>query len=193
MTATGPNGAANATVTLIPPTPVITGVGNGQLPLGIFSATITGTGFLASSVAQLNGTPLGTIYSSGALNVTGFYCTIRPGEHHCQQRFCTSQPFPVQIGVANAQVSAAGGAAVPGTSCIRPHAHGCRERPDHRLPGVADRAIQHGAGLQLQHHHQRSGRHAGPFSDQRGDESGSVAAARGVRAEPDLRDFHSER
>ena len=56
VTATGPNGTATATVTLIPPTPVITGVGsNGQLPLGIFSTTITGTGFTATSVALLNG------------------------------------------------------------------------------------------------------------------------------------------
>ena len=53
VTATGTNGTATATVTLIPPTPVITAVGsNGQLPLGIFTTTITGTGFIASSVAS---------------------------------------------------------------------------------------------------------------------------------------------
>ena len=47
VTATGPNGSATATVTLIPPAPVITGVGsNGQLPLGFSPRPITGTGFL---------------------------------------------------------------------------------------------------------------------------------------------------
>ncbi len=73
MTVTGANGVATAAVTLIPPAPMITGVGtNGQLPLGIFSATITGTGFQPSSVAKLNGSALGTTYSAGSLSVTGF-------------------------------------------------------------------------------------------------------------------------
>jgi uncharacterized protein (DUF1800 family) len=108
VTATGPNGMATATVTLIPPTPVITGVGaNGQLPLGIFSATITGTGFESTSVAALNGTPLGTAFASGALTVSGFSSVSGAGNIAVSNGSVVSQPFPVQIGVANAQVSAA--------------------------------------------------------------------------------------
>ncbi len=60
-------------MTLVPPAPVITGVGtNGQLPLGIFSATISGSGFISTSVASLNGVALSTAYSAGSLSVTGF-------------------------------------------------------------------------------------------------------------------------
>ncbi|MFI4980804.1 MAG: hypothetical protein ACHQIO_10675, partial [Nevskiales bacterium] len=71
---TGPNGAGQATVTLVPPTPVITAAGtNSQLPLGSFSTTVTGTGFTTQSVAKLNGTALSTTYSSGtSLKVSGF-------------------------------------------------------------------------------------------------------------------------
>ena len=108
VTATGPNGAASATVTLTPPSPVITSIGNGQLPLGIFSAIITGTGFLASSIAQLNGTPLGTVYSNGALNVTGFYGQSGLANITVTNGSAVSPPFPVQIGIANALVSVAG-------------------------------------------------------------------------------------
>jgi hypothetical protein len=108
VTATGPNGNAIATVTLIPPTPVITGVGsNGQLPLGIFTTTITGTGFTSSSVASLNGTPLGTTFSNGALAVTGFASLSGAGYMTVSNGSVTSQQFAVQIGVANALVSSA--------------------------------------------------------------------------------------
>jgi uncharacterized protein (DUF1800 family) len=108
VTATGPNGSATATVTLIPPTPVITGVGaNGQLPLGIFNTTITGSGFTSNSVAALNGTALGTTFSSGALAVTGFSAVSGQANITVSNGSVVSQPFPVQIGVANALVSAA--------------------------------------------------------------------------------------
>jgi uncharacterized protein (DUF1800 family) len=108
VTVTGPNGKATATVTLIPPTPVITGVGsNGQLPLGIFSTTITGTGFTASSVASLNGVALGTAFSNGALTATGFASLSGKGNITVSNGAAASQPFAVQIGVPNAQVSSA--------------------------------------------------------------------------------------
>ena len=108
VTATGPNGTATATVTLIPPSPVITGVGsNGQLPLGIFTTSITGTGFASSSVASLNGTVLGTTYASGALTATGFASLSGAGSITVSNGSAMSPPFPVQIGVANAQVSSA--------------------------------------------------------------------------------------
>src|SRR5579863_5902019 len=108
VTATGPNGNATATVTLIPPTPVITGVGaNGQLPLGIFTTTITGSGFAATSIASLNGTALGTSLSGGVLTVTGFASVSGAGSIKISNGAAVSQPFPVYVGVANAQASAA--------------------------------------------------------------------------------------
>lgn len=108
VTATGPNGAASATVTLVPPPPVITGVGtNNQLPLGIFSASISGTGFQPSSLAALNGTALSTAYASGSLTVTGFYGQSGPANITVSTGSVTSAPFPVQVGISNAQVSAA--------------------------------------------------------------------------------------
>jgi len=111
VTATGPNGSANATVTLIAPptpTPVITGVGsNAQLPLGIFTTTITGTGFTSSSIASLNGTPLGTALSNGSLIATGFSSLSGAGQMTVSNGSAASQPFTVQIGITNAQVSSA--------------------------------------------------------------------------------------
>jgi hypothetical protein len=108
VTATGPNGNATATVTLNPPAPVITGVGsNGQLPLGIFTTTITGTGFLPSSIASLNGTPLGTTFSNGVLSVTGFSSLSGAGQMTAGNGSVTSTPFAVEIGVANPQVTSA--------------------------------------------------------------------------------------
>jgi uncharacterized protein (DUF1800 family) len=108
VSATGLNGTATATVTLIPPTPVITSiVPSGPLPLGIFTATINGSGFNAKSIAALNGTALGTTFSSGALTVTGFSIASGTGSVTVTNGAVTSQPFTVQIGVANAQVSSA--------------------------------------------------------------------------------------
>jgi uncharacterized protein (DUF1800 family) len=111
VTATGPNGSAVATVTLIAPvapTPTITAVGsNGQLPLGIFTATIAGTGFTSSSVASLNGTTLGTTFSNGSLTASGFASLSGPGQVTVSNGSSTSLPFTVQIGVPNAQVSSA--------------------------------------------------------------------------------------
>jgi len=108
VTATGVNGNATATVTLIPPTPVITGVGsNGQLPLGIFSSTVTGTGFIASSVALLNGTPLKTTFSGGTLTATGFSGASGSGSITVTNGSVVSKAFVVEIGVKNPQVSPA--------------------------------------------------------------------------------------
>jgi uncharacterized protein (DUF1800 family) len=108
VTATGPNGSATAMVTLLPPTPVITGVGgNAQLPLGIFTTSIAGTGFLNSSIANLNGTALSTMFLNGLLNITGFYGHSGTASLTVSNGAMTSQPFTVQIGVQNALVSAA--------------------------------------------------------------------------------------
>ncbi|HTS51134.1 MAG TPA: DUF1800 family protein [Bryobacteraceae bacterium] len=111
VTAKGQNGNAAAIVTLIAPVapaPIITGVGSsGQLPLGIFTTTITGTGFTSSSVASLNGTPLGTSFSNGSLTASGFASLSGTGQVTVSNGSAKSLPFTVQIGVANAQVSSA--------------------------------------------------------------------------------------
>ncbi len=108
ITANGPNGAGHASVTLIPPTPVITSAGSGPLPLGSFSATLTGSGFTSQSVAKLNGSALGTTCSSAtSLKVTGYASASGSASLTVSNLSVTSQPFTVQVGVANAQVSAA--------------------------------------------------------------------------------------
>ena len=109
VTVTGIAGSTSASVTLVPPTPTITGFGaNGQIPLGIFSTTIAGSGFISSSVATLNGTALSTTYSSsGALLVSGFIGQSGKGTLTVSNGSVTSADFPVQIGVPNAVVSSA--------------------------------------------------------------------------------------
>ena len=106
VSVTGPNGNATAAITLTPPTPVVTGVGAGnQLPLGIFSATISGSGFTAQSTVTLGATPVTAVYSGGALNISGFYGQSGPVNLIVTNATVSSQPFSVQVGVPNAQVS----------------------------------------------------------------------------------------
>jgi uncharacterized membrane protein YgcG len=100
--ATGPHGTAHATVTLIPPTPVITAVGNGTLPLGSFTATISGSGFTTQSLAKLNGAALTTTYSNGSLSVTGYASQAGTANVTVTNQSVTSQPFSVQVGQASA-------------------------------------------------------------------------------------------
>ena len=103
--ATGPHGTGHATVTLIPPTPVITAVGSGTLPLGSFSATISGSGFTTQSVARLNGTALGTTYSNGSLSVSGFASQAGAASVTVSNFSVTSQPFTVQVGSSSAKAT----------------------------------------------------------------------------------------
>ena len=105
--AQGPNGAGAATVTLIPPTPVITGAGSSQIPLGSFSTTLSGSGFIGQSVAKLNGSPLTTTLSNGVLNVSGYAAQSGAGNFTVTNFNVVSQPYAVQVGVANAKASAA--------------------------------------------------------------------------------------
>ena len=108
VVAKGPNGSATATVTLNAPTPVISSVGTGNsLPLGIFSAVVTGSGFTAKSTAQLSGSPLTTTYAGGSLTVSGFAAQSGAQSLTVNNGALASTPFSVQVGVANAQVSAA--------------------------------------------------------------------------------------
>jgi uncharacterized protein (DUF1800 family) len=108
VSATGPNGTAQATVTLIPPAPVILSVSNNaQLPLGLFTATVTGNNFLATSVAKLNGTTLGTSLSGGVLTISGFAAQSGAANLTVANGAAVSAAFPVQIGIPNAKASAA--------------------------------------------------------------------------------------
>jgi len=107
VSATGPGGTAKATVTLIPPTPVISGVAANPIPLGSFSTTVSGSGFTAQSVARLNGSALSTTYSNGTLSVSGFASKSGSGSLTVSNFSATSQPYTVQVGPASAKASAA--------------------------------------------------------------------------------------
>jgi len=108
VSVTGPNGNASATITLTPPTPVIGSVGtNNQLPLGIFSATVTGSGFTAQSTVTLGGTSVTAVYSGGSISINGFYSQSGPVNLIVTNGSVSSQPFTVQVGVPNALVSTA--------------------------------------------------------------------------------------
>ena len=109
VTVTGLGGSATASITLVPPTPVITAVGSGtQLPLGIFSTTISGSGFLPNSVAWLNGAALSTTYSSGSqLSIVGITTQSGAATLNVSNGSVTSAAFTVQVGIQNAQVSVA--------------------------------------------------------------------------------------
>jgi uncharacterized protein (DUF1800 family) len=107
VTAIGPGGAAAASVTLNPPGPVITGVGTNPLPLGLFTTTVNGTGFLPTSAASLNGSPLTTVFSSGALTVSGFAAQSGQVSLTVSNGSTVSAPFPVEVGNPGALVTAA--------------------------------------------------------------------------------------
>lgn len=109
VTASGLGGSASAFITLQAPVPAITAVGAGaQIPLGVFSTTISGSGFIASSIASLNGTELTTTYSSpGSLTISGFTSQSGTANVTVSNDSANSEPFPVNVGVPNALVSSA--------------------------------------------------------------------------------------
>ena len=108
VTASNSTGQSAATVTLVsnvPPT--ISSLGTSPLPLGIFSTTVTGTGFTAGSVASLNGIALTTTFgSASSLTISGFAGPASSGNLTVANGPVVSQPFAVPIGVQNPQVSA---------------------------------------------------------------------------------------
>jgi len=109
VTVTGVGGTASASIALVAPMPSITTAGiNGQIPLGIFSTTIGGTGFITNSVASLNGTALSTTYSStNALIVSGFTSASGTAALTVSNGPETSSAFTVTVGVPNALVGSA--------------------------------------------------------------------------------------
>ena len=109
VTAKNSAGQSTATVTLVtnvPPT--VTSTGASPLPLGVFSTTISGTGFTSSSVAKLNGVALSTSYvSPTSLNVSGFAGPGPSGRLTVANGSVVSAPLTVPIGIQNAQISPA--------------------------------------------------------------------------------------
>jgi uncharacterized protein (DUF1800 family) len=109
VNATGAGGTGSAIVTLqnYPP-PVIASITPPALPLGTLTAVIAGTGFTPSSAVTLGGTPLTVIsQSSTSLGVSGFAPTSGPVTLIVSNGSAASAPFTVQVGILNAQVSAA--------------------------------------------------------------------------------------
>lgn len=107
ITVNGIHGSVKATVTINIPTPVITRVGSsGQIPLGLFSVTIGGTGLTYVSQAWLGSTLLHTTYSGGGLKIAGFSNKVGPSTIKVSNRTLNSNVFPVTIGVAKPKVSA---------------------------------------------------------------------------------------
>ncbi len=108
VTATGAGGKGTATVTLVSNTsPTIQSISANPLPLGVFSATITGAGFTAKSVVQLGGLTLPVTASvlPTSLTVAGFAGTGGSLNLTVANGSVTSQAFPVNVGVPNPLVS----------------------------------------------------------------------------------------
>ena len=108
VTATGPGGAGTATVTLVSNVPPsIQSIGANPLPLGVFSTTITGTGFTSLSTVQLGASPLTVTASTlpTSLTVAGFAGTGGSFNLTVSNGPVSSAPLPVTVGVANPLVS----------------------------------------------------------------------------------------
>lgn len=106
-TASGSQGVAAVTlVSNVPPT--ITSVSTAALPIGVFSAMATGSGFIAQSTAQLNGNPIAsTFVNANQLSITGFAKQSGMGNLVVSNGPVASQPYSIQVGVANPLVSVA--------------------------------------------------------------------------------------
>jgi uncharacterized protein (DUF1800 family) len=108
VTVMGSHGSVSAAIEIILPTPVITAVGtNGKLPLGMYTATITGTGFTTVSEVKLNAALLNSTYSEGKITISGFFDKPGAANITVTNETIKSKPFPIYIGVANAKVTPA--------------------------------------------------------------------------------------
>jgi uncharacterized protein (DUF1800 family) len=109
VTATNATGSATAKVTLISNVaPVIQSVSLPSLPLGVFSMTLTGTGFVAASKATLGSSTLTvTAFTALTLSVSGFAGTSGNVNLIVNNGPIASQPYLMQVGIPNPQVSAA--------------------------------------------------------------------------------------
>jgi hypothetical protein len=110
VTATGPGGAGTATVTLVSNIPpAILSVMPASIPLGVYSLSISGTGFTAASQAFLNGAALNTTASGNTLTASGFAGAGAAGVANLTVANgpVVSQPVQIQVGVASPAVSPA--------------------------------------------------------------------------------------
>jgi len=109
ITATGPSGTGSALITLQNyPAPTVTSLNPAALPLGSFTATIAGSGFVSTSTVTLGGTPLiVTGWSAISLSVSGFAAATGSVNLIVSNGSAASAPIAVQVGNANAQMSAA--------------------------------------------------------------------------------------
>ncbi len=111
VTATNSAGQSTANIALqtnVAPTVLSTGLS--PLPLGVFTTTVTGTGFIATSAAKLNGLPLAVTYIDPAtLKITGFAGPASTENLTVNNGPLVSAPLAVPVGVQNplASVSAA--------------------------------------------------------------------------------------
>jgi hypothetical protein len=107
--ATGSGASGAATVTLQNyPAPTVTSIAPSALPLGVFSATITGSGLTPQSTATLGGTPLIVTGSSAtSLSVSGFASVSGLVNLIVSNGSGAAAPLSVQVGNPTAQVSAA--------------------------------------------------------------------------------------
>ncbi len=108
VTAKNSSGQSVANITLVsnvPPTAV--SVSTSPLPLGVFSTTLTGTGFTAASKAQLGGVALTTAYvNPTTLTISGFAGPASSANLTVANGPIVSAPLVVPIGVQNPMVSA---------------------------------------------------------------------------------------
>lgn len=109
VTASNTSGQSVATVSLLSNvTPTITSLSVGNIPLGVFSMTIAGTGFFAQTTATLGASPLNVVSSTPtSLTVSGFAPLSGMANIAVANGSLVSQPYTVQVGVANALVSSA--------------------------------------------------------------------------------------
>jgi uncharacterized protein (DUF1800 family) len=109
ITATNSVGQVTATITLVTNVPpVVSATSVSPLPLGIFSTTVTGTGFTTQSLAQLNGGGLSTTYvNPTTLNITGFAGPASSANLTVSNGTLVSAPLVVPVGVQAPVVSAA--------------------------------------------------------------------------------------
>ncbi len=108
VTAIGPSGTGTAIVTLLSPAPAIQTLNPTALPLGSFTAAITGSGFTTQSTASLGGTPLIiSAQSPTSLSVSGFASATGLLNLIVSNGAASSAPLGVQVGNPNALVSAA--------------------------------------------------------------------------------------
>jgi uncharacterized protein (DUF1800 family) len=90
-----------------PSKPTIIAVGKGQLALGICHAKVTGTGFVRTSVVNLNGKPLPTRFDNQDLILSGFCGQPGTASITVSNGTFWSPPVLVQVGAKNPKVSPA--------------------------------------------------------------------------------------